>query len=97
MKTFVILFNWTELGVQNAKETVNRVAQATEAFKKVGVTIASIHWTIGTYDLVAVVTAPDEETLTAAVLNLAAGGAVRTTTLRAFDASEMSAIVSKLG
>lgn len=97
MANFVVLFNWTDQGVQTAKESVNRVAQATDAFKKVGVSIASIHWTIGSYDLVAVLSAPDEETMTVAMLNLAAGGSVRTTTMRAFDAREMSAILSKLG
>jgi uncharacterized protein with GYD domain len=44
-----------------------------------------------------VVEAPDDETLTAAVLSLGAQGNVRTTTMRAFSADEMRAVIQKAG
>jgi len=44
---------------------------------------------------VAVVEAPDDETMTAAMLELGAGGNVRTTTMRAFTRGEFEAIVQK--
>ncbi|MET7671852.1 GYD domain-containing protein, partial [Micromonospora luteifusca] len=52
-------------------------------------------WTVGPYDLVAVVEAPDDETATAALLQLGGAGNVRTTTLRAFGREEMDRIVAK--
>ena len=59
--------------------------------------MVSIWWTIGPYDLVAVSEFPDEESATAFALALGAAGNVRTTTMRAFEASAMSAIVARTG
>jgi uncharacterized protein with GYD domain len=40
---------------------------------------------------------PDDETATAVVLQTVAGGNVRTTTLKAFDAEQMRAIIERTG
>lgn len=56
-----------------------------------------MHWTLGPYDLVGVVEAPDDETVTAALLKLTTGGNVRTTTLRAFTGDEFRALADKVG
>lgn len=97
MARYVVLFDWTDQGVRNAKDSVKRVGQAREAFQKVGITIESIYWTLGSHDLVGVITAPDGETLAAALLQLAGAGNVRSTTLRAFDEAEFGALLGKLG
>ena len=85
MARYIVLFDWTDQGVRNAKDSVKRVGQARDAFQKQGVTIEQIYWTLGSHDLVAVMNAPDGETFAAALLQLAGAGNVRTTTLRAFD------------
>jgi uncharacterized protein with GYD domain len=54
-------------------------------------------WTLGGHDLVAILDAPDEETLAAALLMLSSQGNLRTTTLRAFGADEMRAVIAKTG
>lgn len=97
MPKFIVLIDWTDQGVRAAKDSVNRVAQAREAFKKHDITIDWIYWTLGTHDLVGMMSAPDGETVAAALLQLAGAGNVRTTTLRAFDESEFSAVLGKLG
>ena len=97
MARYVVLFDWTDQGVRNAKESVTRVSQARAAFQQLGVTIETIYWTLGTHDLVAVLTAPDGETLAAALLQVAGQGNVRTTTLRAFDEAEFGTILGHLG
>jgi len=97
MARYVVLFDWTDQGVRNAKESVKRVRQAREAFQKQDVTVETIYWTLGSHDLVAVMSAPDGETFAAALLQLAGAGNVRTTTLRAFDEGEFGAILGKLG
>jgi uncharacterized protein with GYD domain len=74
--------------VRNAKESVRQVCQAREAFQKQDVIIEQISWTLGSHDLVAVVSPPDGETSAAALLQLAESGNLRTTTLRAFDEAE---------
>ena len=97
MVRFVVLFDWTDQGVRNAKDSIKRVGQAREAFQQQGVTIEDVYWTLGSHDLVGIATAPDGETFAAAMLQLAGAGNVRTTTLRAFDETEFAAILAKLG
>jgi uncharacterized protein with GYD domain len=97
MARFVVLFDWTDQGVRNAKDSPARVADARAAFKPMGVTIETIYWTLGAHDLVGILTAPDPETLAAALLKVAGAGNVRTTTLRAFDETEFAAVLSKAG
>ncbi len=97
MARYVVLFDWTDQGVRNAKESVSRVSQARAAFQPMGVTIEAVYWTLGTHDLVAVITAPEGEALAAALLQVAGQGNVRTTTLRAFDETEFGAILGQMG
>ena len=93
MPTYITLINWTDQGVKNFKDTVDRSVKAEEAMGELGVTFKDVYWTVGPYDIVTVVEAPDEEKATAALLVAAAEGNVRTTTLRAFNRDEMSRIV----
>jgi uncharacterized protein with GYD domain len=97
MPTYVSLCNWTDQGIKTFKDTVSRGKQVEEAMGKLGVRFQSIHWTVGPYDLVAIVDAEDEESATAALLALGAQGNIRTTTMRAYDADAMSRIIGKLG
>lgn len=60
-----------------------------------GAKVLNIYWTVGPYDLVAVVEAPDDETATAVLLQVGGLGNVRTTTLRAFGREEMDRIITK--
>ena len=52
-----------------------------------------IYWTVGPHDLVGVFESPDDESLSAFLLELAAAGNVRSTTLRAYDREEMTGIL----
>jgi uncharacterized protein with GYD domain len=52
---------------------------------------------VGPYDLVVILEAPDEETVSAFALELGATGSVRTTILRAYEREEMSGIIDRLG
>jgi uncharacterized protein with GYD domain len=52
---------------------------------------------MGHYDTVAIIEAPDDETITAMILELTAEGNVRTSTLRAFDHDQMQAIIQRTG
>ena len=55
------------------------------------------YWTVGAYDdMVAIFEAPDEEALSAHLLEIGSMGNVRTTTLRAYDEQEMSGILQRL-
>lgn len=96
MPTYVSLLNWTEQGVKGFRETADRVAKAEGAMSKLGVTFKDIYWTIGPYDVVAIVEAADEESAAAAMLAVASEGNVRSVTLRAFDRDEMARVIAKV-
>jgi len=93
--SYVALMNWTDQGIRNFKDTVDRAEAAEAAFAQAGVTFTSLYWTVGQYDIVATVDAPDSETLAAALLRLGAQGNLRSTTLRAFTADEMKGVIAK--
>ena len=95
MATYVLLINWTEQGIRDFKESPKRARDFTNAAKAAGGRTRALYWTLGQYDIVAVVEAPDDETITALALRVGALGNVRTTTLRAFGEAEFRDIVKK--
>ena len=97
MPTYVSLLNWTDQGIRNVRDTVQRYERSQELQDKHGVTLEHIYWTVGPHDLVAIAEASDEESITAFFLELASAGNLRTTTLRAYDRGEMSGILQRLG
>jgi uncharacterized protein with GYD domain len=97
MPTYVALMNWTDQGVRNVRDTVHRREQADALADKHGAKIEQVYWTVGPYDLVTILQAPDDESATAVLLELGTGGNLRTVTLRAYDRGEMSGILQRLG
>jgi uncharacterized protein with GYD domain len=95
MATYINLINYTDQGIRTVKDTVDRAEAAKQLASGMGGTLETIYWTLGSYDIVAVSEAPDDETATAFALALGGQGNIRTTTLRAFDAAEMRGILAK--
>ncbi|HEY7968087.1 MAG TPA: GYD domain-containing protein [Solirubrobacteraceae bacterium] len=89
--------NWTDQGIKSFKDSVDRAEAAEAAFAQAGLAFKGLYWTVGQYDLVAILDAPDGEALAAALLRLGAQGNLRTSTLRAFTADEMKGIIAKAG
>ena len=97
MPTYVTLMNWTDQGIRTVRETVQRRDQADALADKHGARIEQVYWTVGPYDIVAIIEAPDDKSATAILLELASGGNLKTMTLRAYDREEMSGIIQRLG
>lgn len=95
MATYIALIDWTEQGVKGFRESVDRYEAAREHFEQMGVRLTQVYWTLGGHDIVAVAEADDDETMAAATLMLGAQGNLRTTTMRAFSAEEMRAVIAK--
>jgi uncharacterized protein with GYD domain len=95
--TFVSLVNWTDQGIKNFRESAKRADAFAELVQKNGGSVKAIYWTLGEYDIVAIVEAPDAESGTAVLLQVGALGNVRTTTLEAFDREAFDRIVAKAG
>jgi uncharacterized protein with GYD domain len=81
--------NWTDQGVRNAQDTVTRFEQARDALHQQGVTFDTILWTMGRFDLVAILDAPDARTVATALAQVAREGNVRTETLVGFTSDEV--------
>ncbi|MCW3478896.1 GYD domain-containing protein [Neisseriaceae bacterium JH1-16] len=96
MATYILLVSFTEQGLRTVKDTTKRAEVFREMSKQFGVTVKDIYWTLGRYDLVITVDAPDAATITAAGLTLGMAGNVRTQTLTAFSAAEMGGILDKV-
>jgi uncharacterized protein with GYD domain len=97
MPSYVALMNWTDQGVSNVRDTVHRRDQADALAEKHGARIEQVYWTVGPYDIITILEGPDDESVTAMLLELGSAGNLRTTTLRAYERDEMSGIVQRLG
>ena len=97
MPRYVVLVNWTDQGIKNVKQTIERTDHGGDIAEKHGLKLEQAYWTVGAYDMVTVFEAPDEEALSAHLLEIGSLGNVRTTTLRAYDEQEMSGILRRLG
>ena len=95
MATYVVLIDWTQQGVSSFKDSVDRYEAARGRFEQLGVTFKDTYWTLGGHDIVAILDAPDDETVAAALLMLSSQGNLSTTTLRAFSADEMRGVIAK--
>ncbi len=96
MPTYISLVQFTDKGLQAAKETTRRVADWAAKIQPVGVNIKQMYWTLGHYDQVCVFDAPDDETAAGVLLAADMLGNIRTQTMRAFTTSEMEKILAKL-
>jgi uncharacterized protein with GYD domain len=96
MATYIVLGRFSDQGIRAVKDTTKRADAAKELARKLGATMKDVYWTIGQYDVVALVEAPDDATITAFGLNTGKAGNLRTETLRAFTQTEMEAILGKV-
>lgn len=94
MATFIALLDYTDEGIRNIRESPKRAHRFNEMAEKAGVKIVSQYWTIGSHDGVLIVEAPSDEAAASVLLQLGASGAVRTTTLRAFEEKEALALIT---
>ncbi len=96
MSTYIVLGQFTDQGIRNVKDTPKRADALKEMAKKAGATVKEVYWTLGQYDVVTVIDAPDDASLTGLLLSVGALGNVRTQALRAFSQNEMGGILRKM-
>ena len=96
MATFISLINYTDQGIANVKDSPKRLDMAREGLEAMGVTIKEFYLTMGDYDAVTIIDAPDGATAARALLAIGAQGNVSTTTLQAFGEDEFRNIVASL-
>jgi uncharacterized protein with GYD domain len=58
MPTYVSLLHWTDQGIKNYKISPSRAAEVTKQVENSGGRVRELLWTVGEYDLVAVMEFP---------------------------------------
>ncbi len=96
MSTYFILANWTEQGIKAIKASPKRLRAAKRLATDCGVKFRSYHMTLGQYDGIAAVEAPNDEAMARFALALGSAGNLRTTTLKGFTEQEYREIIGSL-
>jgi uncharacterized protein with GYD domain len=96
MPTYIGLFRWTPQGIANVKDSPNRLDSGRKEFEKIGLKIKDTWLTMGRYDLVCIIEAPDDDTYARAMLKLGSLGNLQTETLKAFSEADYRKIVDSI-
>ncbi|OGO71226.1 MAG: GYD domain superfamily [Chloroflexi bacterium RBG_19FT_COMBO_62_14] len=93
MATYILLSNLTDEGAKTIKKNPGRIQEVNAELERLGVRVTAQYATLGPYDFVNVVEAPDNLTVARVSAEMASRGRVRITTLPAI---EIEAFVASL-
>jgi uncharacterized protein with GYD domain len=96
MVRYVMLISYTEVGASQIQNTTRRAQMFQAVAEGMGVRVEALYWTLGEYDAVATIAAPDEGTAVALSAFLAKQGYVRVRTLRAYTEAEFDGFLAKM-
>ncbi len=96
MAKYISLVKYTQKGVENIKDSPSRLDAFKQVCQSMGAKVEGFYLTMGRYDLVVIVDAPDPETIAKIILTTASSGAISTETLPAFTEEEYRKIISEL-
>jgi uncharacterized protein with GYD domain len=85
MPTYIMLTRLTSDGVKTLKDNPARVHEVNKEVEQIGVTVVSQWATLGEYDFVTVVEAPDEMTMAKLSIEMGSRGTVTNQTLTAIE------------
>lgn len=96
MSFYIILWNYTDQGIKNVKESPKRADAFRSKLESVGGRLIGTYYTFGKYDGVSVVEAPNDETLMSCLLSIESQGNARTITLKALSYDEATKIIENI-
>lgn len=96
MANYVVLASFTDQGVRAIKDTGKRAKAFREAAKQMNVQIKELYWTLGHYDVVVTMEAPNDETAAALMMKVGSLGNLKSQTLRAFSEKEIDSLTSRI-
>ena len=88
MATFILLTNLTDEGAKTIKSHPDRIKAVDQELEEMGVHVVNQWATLGPYDFVNVVEAPDVQAVMQMSANLVSRGTIRITTLPAVAVDE---------
>lgn len=95
MIRYLTLINYTDQGIRNIGDTLQRAEAFAQSVQSAGGKLVSQYWATGDADGCVVFETPDEASGTALLVKLAKVGNVRTRTMRVFDAQEFQQVLTK--
>jgi uncharacterized protein with GYD domain len=96
MATYITLLKFTDQGIKGIKESPARMEKAKALAKSLGCDVKSFHVTLGSYDIVGLFEAPNDDAIAKFVLAAGALGNVKSETMRALSEDEFRKIVAAL-
>jgi uncharacterized protein with GYD domain len=96
MPVYINLVRWTDQGIRNIKEAPQRIDAFKKAVQAAGGKLTGFYVTMGKYDIVTIVDAPNDEAMANIVLATESKGSIRTQTLKASTEEQFRAIVAKI-
>ena len=90
MPTYVMLTNLTADGVRTLKNNPGRVAEVNQEVEQIGAKVLTQYATLGQYDFVTVVEAPDEKTMAKVSVELGSRGTMSSQTLTAIPTDQLA-------
>jgi uncharacterized protein with GYD domain len=86
----VMLTNLTSEGVQTLKNNPGRIQEVNKEVEQLGVTVKDQWATLGQYDFITIVEAPDDQTMAKVSVELGSRGTMSSQTLVAIPAEEFA-------
>jgi uncharacterized protein with GYD domain len=96
MPTYIGLMKLTHQGTKDIMNAPARIEEAVNLYQKMGGKVIGVYLVMGEYDFVTIGESPSDEIQTAFALALSSQGNVKTTTMKAFTAKEVPAILNML-
>jgi uncharacterized protein with GYD domain len=90
MPVFIMLTRLTPNGVKTLKDNPSRVHEVNKEVEQLGVKVLSQWATLGEYDFVSVVEAPDDKTMAKVSVELGSRGTTSNETMSAIPAEEFT-------
>ncbi len=90
MPTYLMLTNLTAEGVRTLKNNPSRVAEVNKEVEQIGARVLAQYATLGQYDFVTVIEAPDEAAMAKVSVELGSRGTMTSQTLTAIPAETLA-------
>ena len=90
MTTYLMLTNLTAEGLRTLKNNPGRVTEVNKEVEQMGGKVVAQYTTLGEYDFVTVIEAPDEQTMAKISVELGSRGTMKSHTLTAMSSTDLT-------
>jgi uncharacterized protein with GYD domain len=97
MTTYILLGSWTDHGIEHVTDSPKRLDKTKSILREMGGEVQAFYLTMGEYDFIMVIEAPDDAIAARFALMTGTLGFVRTTTLKAFPEAAFREIIKSMG